>query len=473
MSSPTAAFVPRADAMDDSVVALLFGIGASALSVVLVLLSAVIALIYRIFLRRTPPSTFRWALTVSPLILAVFVGVLTHIIPEAGDRLINGFTQPQNEFDISSIADDVRKFHNSLLIADLHADTMMWTHRDVTKRLDYGHVDIPRLIEGNVALQGFSAVTKVPFLMKFDNNDNNTDMFPFVSVPQQWPYPTLMSLKERAKFQAEQLYTLNRRSLGMFYTIKFREDLSEYLTMRERDSAITAGFLAIEGAHAFDGSLDSIDVLFDTGYRMVGPTHFFDNELGGSAHGLGHHGLTPFGVAAIKKMESLGIFIDIAHASPAMIDDIFAIATRPVVSSHSGVKGTCNNTRTLGDDALRHIKRTGGVVGIAYFDKATCGKDLDSIVKAIVYTVGVIGAKHVALGSDYDGAVKVPFDTSQLVRITDGLLKAGISREDVERVMGRNVIELFLKHLPSRKVSASARERATVEGFDDIPENDR
>lgn len=83
-------------------------------------------------------------------------------------------------------------------------------------------------------------------------------------------------------------------------------------------------------------------------------------------------------------MEELGIFVDIAHSSMAVINDVLAIAKKPVVATHSGVKAICNNSRTFSDEQLLGIAKTGGIVGITFFKYATCGDDVESIARVSV-----------------------------------------------------------------------------------------
>src|SRR5258706_967645 len=128
---------------------------------------------------------------------------------------------------------------------------------------------------------------------------------------------------------------------------------------------------------------------------MIGLAHFFDNDYAGSAHGVAKGGLTDLGRRTIARMEELGIAVDVAHVSPATIDDVLAIATKPVVVSHGGAKGTCDNPRTLSDAHLRGIAATGGVVGIGYWQEAVCGIEPRAIARAIRYTVDLIGDEHV------------------------------------------------------------------------------
>jgi len=341
------------------------------------------------------------------------------------------------------------ELHKKLLVADLHADSLLW-NRDLLDRADGGHVDVPRLIEGNVALQAFTVVTKTPYVwkMNIERNDDKTDNIKILAIAERWPTATWGSLAERALYQAGKLRDAAARSGGKFTLITSSAQLSSYLDRRITDSHITAGFLGIEGAHALEGNLDNVDRLFDAGFRMMAPTHFFDNDIGGSAHGVDKSGLTDKGKEMIRRMESKRMIVDVAHASAKTIDDVLAIATRPVFVSHSGVRGTCDNQRNLSDDELKGIARTGGVIGIGYWDTAVCGTDAQAIAKAIRYAANLVGVDHVGLGSDFDGAVKTPFDTTGLVEITDALIAEGFSDEEIGKIMGRNVLRLLIQNLP-------------------------
>jgi membrane dipeptidase len=341
------------------------------------------------------------------------------------------------------------ELHKKLLVADLHADSLLWD-RNLLDRGTRGHVDIPRLIEGNVALQAFTVVTKTPYVwkMNIERNDDKTDNIKILAIAERWPTSTWNSLTERALYQARKLKDAAAQSGGKFTVIKTSADLSSYLDRRINDHQITAGMLGIEGAHALDGKLDNIDVLFDAGFRMMAPTHFFDNDIGGSAHGVEKGGLTEKGKEMIRRMEARHMIVDVAHASPQTIDDVLAIATRPIVVSHTGVRGTCDNQRNLTDDQLKRIAQTGGVIGIGFWETAVCGKDASAIAKAIRYTVNLVGVDHVGLGSDFDGAVTTPFDATGLVQITDALIAEDFTDEEIGRIMGRNTLRLLLQNLP-------------------------
>ena len=160
-----------------------------------------------------------------------------------------------------------------------------------------------------------------------------------------------------------------------FTLIRSRRDLDRYLARREDEPGITAGLLAIEGAHALDDDPANVEVVADAGFRMMSPSHFFDNAFGGSAHGIEKGGLTSAGREMIGRMEARGMLLDLSHASGPTIDDAVAVARRPVVVSHTGVRGTCDNARNLTDDQLRGVAGTGGLIGIGFWPTATGGDD--------------------------------------------------------------------------------------------------
>ena len=341
-----------------------------------------------------------------------------------------------------------RELHLSLDVVDLHADSLLWG-RDLLERGTQGQVDVPRLIEGNVAVQVLAVATKSPRHLNIERNDDRSDDLTLVALASGWPPATLRSLLARALHQARQAERLEARADGAFRLLRSNADLAAHLAARGADRSRTAGTLAIEGAHALDDDPANVDVLFEAGYRMMSPSHFFDNAFGGSAHGIEKGGLTAAGRQMAERMETLGMLVDVAHASAATIDDVLAMATRPVVASHSGVRGTADNARNLSDDHLRGIAATGGLVGIGFWDTATGGDDVASIVRAIAHAADVAGTEHVGLGSDFDGGVTVPIDATGLVQITDGLLALGWDEDAIGKVMGRNALRVLAEVLPA------------------------
>lgn len=377
-------------------------------------------------------------LLVATLALGVFVN-----IPPFVDRRMNS-VQLDPPYAASERA---QALHRTLFVADLHDDALLWS-RDLLTRYHYGHSDLPRLQEGHVGLQVFSTVTKTPKNMNFERNADDTDNITMLVMAQRWPQRTWNSLLERALYQSERLHQVAADSQGQLRVVRSRADLQSVLQAQPGSRGLLAAVLATEGLHPLQGRLENVDKLFDAGFRIAGLTHFFDNEVGGSAHGLEKGGLTPFGRQVIQRLEARHMLVDLAHASPRLIDDVLAMATRPVLVSHTGVQGTCPGPRNLSDAHLKAIAAKGGVIGVAYFEGAVCDMTVRGIVNAIRHAVAVAGVRHVALGSDFDGATRTVFDTTGLVLLTQALLEAGLSETDIADIMGGNVRRLLLQQLP-------------------------
>ncbi|HEY7403940.1 MAG TPA: dipeptidase [Candidatus Angelobacter sp.] len=349
---------------------------------------------------------------------------------------------------------EARELHRRLVVADLHADSLLWG-RNLLGRSSAGHVDLPRLAEGNVAIQAFTVVTTSPRGLNIYKNSEATDNIKLIAMFEGWPPRTWNSPKQRALYQAERLRNFVRHSKGELVLIRSRKDLEEFLAARDAAKWISrsgadavAGFLGSEGAQPLEGDLKNLDDLYAAGFRMMAPTHFTDTTMGGSAAGVNKGGLTPLGREWVRAMEAHKMIIDLAHASPATLRDVTAMATRPLLVSHTGVKGTCDNPRNLSDDELRAVARTGGVSGIGVWDTATCGSDAQATARAIRYAVKVVGVEHVALGSDFDGGTTTPFDSSGWVLVTEALMKEGFSEAEIRKIMGENVVRFLMETLP-------------------------
>jgi microsomal dipeptidase-like Zn-dependent dipeptidase len=379
------------------------------------------------------------------LVALAFIAVVlffTAVAPIV-DRRMNRIA----DVPLPPVSERAAALHRELTIVDLHADPLLWS-RDLLDRAGHGHVDLPRLAEGNVALQVFSTVTKSPRGLNYERNDSTSDQIALLAMAQRWPVETWGSLRARALHQARTLGAAARRSRGRLHLVRTVRDLDSLLAVRERDRTVVGALLSIEGAHALEGQLENIDTLHAAGVRMMGLTHFFDNELGGSSAGVEKGGLTPFGRDAVARMEASGIIVDLAHASPRLIDDVLGVATRPVVVSHTGVRATCDSPRNLSDDQLRRIAATGGVIGIGYWDGAICDIAPASFARAVLHAVRVAGVDHVALGSDFDGATTTAFDASGLAQVTEALLGAGLSPDDIAAIAGRNALRVLRATLP-------------------------
>lgn len=343
---------------------------------------------------------------------------------------------------LPNVSPSTRALHARLQIADMHADTLLW-RRSLLERASRGQVDLPRLEAGNVALQVFSSVTKTPKHQNYDANGADSDNITLLAISQAQPPRTWGSLLQRSLWHAEKLERVAAASEGRLRVIRTPAELDRLLADRAAGRKVVGGMLSIEGLQDLEGNPANLDRLYAAGFRMAGFAHFFDSEAAGSMHGLAKGGLTPLGRQVLRRMEALGMVVDVAHASHRAVADILAMARRPVVSSHGGVQATCKVNRNLTDDEIRGIARTGGVIGIGYWEAAVCSTSPSAVAAAIAHVRDLVGIDHVGLGSDFDGAVTTGFDASQLVVITQALANRGFSEEDIAKVMGGNVLRVL------------------------------
>jgi microsomal dipeptidase-like Zn-dependent dipeptidase len=348
---------------------------------------------------------------------------------------------------LPEVAEATTALHHSSFVVDLHADSLLFG-RDLLERSDIGHVDLPRLREGGVALQVFGAVTKFPLSSDLHQNaGDGIDVMTLLGAANRTPLAIRGPLG-RALWMAERLDGFIAGSEGRLVAIRNRADLEALVAARSAGRQSVGALLGVEGAHTLENGPEDLDRLFDAGVRMLGLAHFFDNDYAGSAHGLEKGGLSDAGRELVRRMEEKGVVVDLAHVSPAAVEDVLAMATRPTLVSHGGVRATCDSPRNLHDQQVRDIARGGGVIGIGYFSLAVCGEDLPSILAAIAHVIRLVGVDHVALGSDYDGGTTVGFDTSQLPALTQALLDAGIPPDGVAKILGGNALRVLRATLP-------------------------
>ena len=344
--------------------------------------------------------------------------------------------------ELIAVSPEAEALHKSLMIVDLHSDTLLWK-RDLTQPASRGHEDLPRLQAGNVALQVFASTTKSPKGQNYDSNSGDSDNLTPLVIAQLQPRRTWTSLLERSLFHAEKLDQAVAAADGQLLKVTDETSFNKLLIAHGRAHGPVGALLSVEGLHNLEGKAENLDKLYAAGFRMAGFAHFFDNELAGSLHGVKKGGLTPLGRSVMGRMEELGMIVDIAHCSHQCVAEILATARRPVVSSHGGVQAVCKVNRNLSDDEIKGVAKTGGVIGIGYWDAAICDTSPRSIAKSIRHVRDLVGINYVGLGSDYDGATTVRFDTSHLVQITQALLDEGFTVDEIRAVMGGNALRLI------------------------------
>lgn len=355
--------------------------------------------------------------------------------PGIVDKSMNTIND-QSDYTISQEAADL---HETLQIVDWHSDSLLWK-RDFMDRNTRGHVDLPRLQEGNFTLQVLTTVTKTPSGLNYEENDADSDDITTLAVAQLWPVRTWDSLLQRALYQSERLHGYVEESEGAMRLVTSRSNLMS-------DSSAVAVMLGTEGSHPLEGKVENIDVMFDAGFRMFGITHFFDNDLSGSLHGVKKDGLTDFGRAAVQRFDELEVIIDLAHISEKGAWQVTEMSSRPQVVSHTGFKGHCETPRNFNDDLMKAIAAKGGIIAVGFWPEVVCGDTPDDVADAIKYGIDLVGVDHVVLGSDWDGVVKA-IPSNQIVVVTEALLRAGISHEDIRKVMGGNSLRFMSNWLP-------------------------
>lgn len=253
---------------------------------------------------------------------------------------------------------------------------------------------------------------------------------------------------QRALFQAKRFKQDAALSDGKLFLVGDKQQFSEILGKIPQP---IAGILAVEGAQVLNGKLQNINRLHQAGIRMIGPTHFFDTEIGGSQSGECQCGLSPFGRRAMKRIRELGMIVDLAHASHMLIRDIVSLPDDmrpPILLSHTGLSEVCLHPRNYPLDLLRLIVQRGGLIGVALFRPALCGEDtVMSFVRTVSYLKRELGINSVALGSDWDGAVHMHISAADAQVLAEALrVHTNFTEDDVRKIMYENVHSFFDKH---------------------------
>lgn len=202
-------------------------------------------------------------------VMAVCLALAAIYLPGYLEASMNKVT-PHTPYEISI---EAKALHASLIVGDLHSDSLLW-HRDLTERSRIGHVDLPRLREGNVAIQVFPAVTKSPKGQNYESNTGDSDNITLLVITQRWPRKTWGSLTERALFQSKKLHALEKVDNDSLRVIRTKDDLVGVLNARKTGKETLAALLSFEGAHALDQNIDNVEILYQAGFRVMGLHHF-------------------------------------------------------------------------------------------------------------------------------------------------------------------------------------------------------
>ncbi len=329
---------------------------------------------------------------------------------------------------------EARALHDAYPAIDLHADTLMWSrwigydlgvrHRPFfPASAFFGHVDVPRLVDGGIGAQFFG----------------------LVSLP----------IAGRGNVRAidEQIDALEAH-IATAQTALRKVRSADDIERAQRDGA-TGALLGIEGAHALEGDLDRVDHFARRGVRYLGLLHFSANEAGHPAYGAGRRdgeGLTAWGRELVRRCEDASVIVDLAHINRRGFLEVCGMATRPLIVSHTGVTRAHQHWRNIDDEQIRAVAERGGAVGIIFCPRFLGGDSIDDVVRHLRHVIDVGGEDTPALGSDWDGMI-VPTpdlrDAAHLPLLTDALLRAGLSETAIAKVLRKNALRV-LRDCPVR-----------------------
>jgi membrane dipeptidase len=249
---------------------------------------------------------------------------------------------------------------------------------------------------------------------------------------------------------------------------------------------------AIESAAPIENELDRLDVLFGLGVRVIGLTYNAANALGSGLAEKADSGLTKFGRAAIRRMNQIGLVIDLSHTADRTSLEAIEVSEHPLTISHTGARGLWDIGRLKPDDVLRECAGAGGVVGIGAVPNTTVSSSrprhsLDSVMEHFEYCVNLVGFEHVGFGPDVNfgdhvawnrefagGVVQLPSGIEPVEyvngienpveafrNITSWLVAHGYTDEQIVAVIGGNALRVFQSVWPDPALDEGATDEAT------------
>lgn len=212
-----------------------------------------------------------------------------------------------------------------------------------------------------------------------------------------------------------------------------------------------SSLLTVEEGGVLNGSLERLDRLYQEGIRLVTLTWNYENSLGypnSSDKKIMQMGLKPFGFDVIKRMNELGMIIDVSHLSDGGFWDVIKTTKYPVVASHSNARALCDDQRNMTDEMLRALGENGGVAGLNFCDdflNKNHISDVESMVKHVKYMLNAAGSESVAIGTDLDGIEgKLEIDRIEKINLLyQGLKKEGITEEQIEKIWYKNALRVL------------------------------
>ncbi len=309
------------------------------------------------------------------------------------------------------------------IFCDTHCDTALNIFKK-NKKIGIlsktGHLDIVRLKKGGVKVQVFAVYIEKDF------KPNN-------------------SLQRALQLIDSLLMELSANRNKIELAISYEQIKNIVATDR------IAAILAIEGGEALEGKLCNLRIFYKLGVRMITLTWNQRNNIAdGSDYVSSKRGLTLFGKKVVQEMNQLGMVVDVSHISESGFWDVLKYSRYPIIASHSNCYHLCPHQRNLKDSQIMAIADKGGMVGVTYVPDFLITESrkavIDDVIKHIDHIVSLVGPDFVGLGSDFDGCQELPEGlegADKVFHIKDKLVQKGYSREDVQKIMGRNFLNLF------------------------------
>ena len=353
------------------------------------------------------------------------------------DRIVDRLLNRTVVHEPLAVPPDIAEFHTSIPVVDLLVGTPLF-RRGFLERIGHGHVDLARARHGGLDVIDFSIATRFPNL----RGTLSAIHFRALGVPRQ-----------RLRDDMAIVETFLDRIDGWIAASGGRLAWFDPALPPTGPAGSIRCFAGIQGGHALGGDLRNIERLRRRGVRMLALAHVMDTPMAGSGSGRLAGGLTAYGREAIAELERVGVIVDLAHASVTAIREALPLLHRPFVVSHTGFTALAGSrswwrryspaTRNLPDDVVREVGAAGGLVGVTLATDLVGGTTMAAVVRSFAHALKLIGPERVALGSDFDGALRMPFDVTGLPALTGALLGAGLSRSDVAGIMGDNALRLL------------------------------
>ncbi len=362
---------------------------------------------------------------------AAAIGALSRIV----DRLVN--TTAARTVPVAR--PEVVEFHRRIPVVDLLVGSVLFRRQFLDRRI-HGHADLPRLQQAGVDLVGLTIATRHPDL----RGTLSGPQFLSLGVPVR----SLRSNMAIAEFLVRRIRGWAEASDRLLRLT----DLVSGAAAAPRPGGSVGAFIGVQGGHVLDGDLRNVGRLRELGVRMLAPAHVMDNALVGSNTGVRRGSLTAFGREVVEELQRQRIVVDLAHMSSAGIREALPLLSRPFVVSHTGFTALSGRrgrrrfspaNRNLSTTDLHLVGAAGGVVGVVCSTLLVGGEGVGDVVDSFRFAVDQVGPQAVALGSDFDGALRMPFDVTGLPLLTQGLLDGGLDGQDVAAVMGGNALRVL------------------------------